>query len=70
MKAWGPKNDLLNKRFSLPIIYLLSQKNDVSKSVADYYNDDIVTILDHKEAENELTNGGAIRYALTVKKCL
>lgn len=67
LKAWGPKNDLLNKRYSLPIIYLLSQKNDVSKSVVDYYNDDIVTILDHKEVENELTNGGAIRYAVTVK---
>lgn len=26
LKTWGPKNDLLNKRYSLPIIYLLSQK--------------------------------------------
>ena len=67
LKAWGPKNDLLNKRFSLPIIYLLSQQNDISKSVANYYNDDIVTVLDNNETENELTNGGAIRYAVTVK---
>ncbi|WP_155593247.1 polyprenyl synthetase family protein [Lysinibacillus cavernae] len=67
LKAWGPKNDLLNKRYSLPIIYLLSQKNDVSKSVASYYNDDIVTILDNNATENELTNGGAIRYAITMK---
>lgn len=67
LKAWGPKNDLLNKRYSLPIIYLLSKKNDVSKSVASYYNDDIVTVLDNNATENELTNGGAIRYAITIK---
>lgn len=67
LKVWGPKNDLLNKRYSLPIIYLLSKKNDVSKSVASYYNDDIVTVLDNKTTENELTNGGAIRYAITMK---
>ncbi|MEA0552630.1 polyprenyl synthetase family protein [Lysinibacillus irui] len=67
LKVWGPKNDLLNKRYSLPIIYLLSKKNDVSNSVASYYNDDIVTVLDNKATENELTNGGAIRYAITIK---
>ncbi|QSB11266.1 polyprenyl synthetase family protein [Lysinibacillus fusiformis] len=67
LKAWGPKNDLLNKRYSLPIIYLLSQKNDVSKSVSSYYNNDIVTDLDNNATEDELTNGGAIRYAITIK---
>jgi len=58
LKVWGPKNDLLNKRYSLPIIYLLSQKNDVSKSVSSYYNDDIVTDLDNNATEDALTNGG------------
>lgn len=67
LKTWGPKNDLLNKRYSLPIIYLLAQKNDVSKSIVNYYNDDIVAILDNNATENELTNGGAIRYAITIK---
>ncbi|MFJ6208996.1 polyprenyl synthetase family protein [Lysinibacillus sp. NPDC092081] len=67
LKTWGPKNDLLNKRYSLPIIYLLSQKNDVSKSVVSYYNDDIDAFLDNNAMENELTNGGAIRYAITMK---
>ncbi|MFJ7733924.1 polyprenyl synthetase family protein [Lysinibacillus sp. NPDC097231] len=67
LKTWGPKNDLLNKRYSLPIIYLLSQKNEVSKSVTNYYNDDIVAFLDNIATENELTNGGAIRYAITIK---
>ncbi|KOY80415.1 polyprenyl synthetase family protein [Lysinibacillus macroides] len=67
LKSWGPKNDLLNKRYSLPIIYLLSQKNDISKSVVNYYNDNIVTVLDNNSIENELKNGGAIRYAITIK---
>lgn len=67
LKTWGSKNDLLNKRYSLPIIYLLSQKNDVSKSVISYYNDDIDAFLDNNATENELTNGGAIRYAITIK---
>ncbi|MGE7913435.1 polyprenyl synthetase family protein [Lysinibacillus xylanilyticus] len=67
LKTWGPKNDLLNKRYSLPIIYLLSQKNDVSKAVINYYNGDIDALLDNNATENELTNGGAIRYAITIK---
>jgi competence protein ComQ len=67
LKAWGPKNDLLNKRYSLPIIYLLSQKNDVSKAVINYYNGDIDAFLDNNATENKLTNGGAIRYAITIK---
>ncbi|MEQ6354658.1 polyprenyl synthetase family protein [Lysinibacillus sp. M3] len=67
LKTWGSKNDLLNKRYSLPIIYLLSQKNDVSKSVISYYNDNIDAFLDNNATKNELTNGGAIRYAITIK---
>jgi competence protein ComQ len=67
LKTWGPKNDLLNKRYSLPIIYLLSQEKDVSKSVINYYNDDMDAFLDNNATENELTNGGAIRYAITMK---
>ncbi|MFY0519195.1 polyprenyl synthetase family protein [Lysinibacillus sp. UGB7] len=67
LKTWGPKNDLLNKRYSLPIIYLMSQKNDVSKSVVNYYNNDIVSFLDNNATKNELTNGGAIRYTITIK---
>lgn len=51
----------------MPIIYLLSQKNDVSKSVISYYNDNIDAFLDNNATENELTNGGAIRYAITIK---
>ncbi|WP_409367164.1 polyprenyl synthetase family protein [Lysinibacillus sp. 38-6] len=67
LKTWGPKNDLLNKKYSLPIIYLLAQKNSISKSVINYYNGDIVTLMDKNVIRDELTNGGAIRYAITIK---
>ncbi|WP_107948791.1 polyprenyl synthetase family protein [Lysinibacillus parviboronicapiens] len=67
LKTWGRKNDLLNKKYSLPIIYLLSKENNVSKSVRNYYNGDIVTILDNNAIEKELTAGGAIRYAMSIK---
>lgn len=67
LKTWGSKNDLLNKKYSLPIIYLMSQNNSVSKYVINYYNKDIVTFLDKNAIENELQNGGAIRYAITIK---
>ncbi|MGE7842933.1 polyprenyl synthetase family protein [Lysinibacillus sp. NPDC093712] len=67
LKTWGPKNDLLNRKYSLPIIYLMAQKNSVSKSVINYYNKDIVTFLDNNVTELELTNSGAIRYAVAIK---
>ncbi|MGE7091391.1 polyprenyl synthetase family protein [Lysinibacillus sp. NPDC048646] len=67
LKTWGRKNDLLNKKYSLPIIYLLSKENNVSKSVMNYYNGDIVTHLDNNALEKELTTGGAIRYAMSIK---
>jgi len=67
LKTWGPKNDLLNRKYSLPIIYLMAQKNSVSKSVINYYNKDIVTFLDNIVTEHELTNSGAIRYAVAIK---
>ena len=67
LKTWGPKNDLVNKKYSLPIIYLLAQKNSISNSVINYYNGDIVTLMDKNVIRDELTNGGAIRYAITIK---
>lgn len=45
----------------------MSQNNSVSKYVINYYNKDIVTFLDKNAIENELKNGGAIRYAITMK---
>lgn len=67
LKKWDSKNDLLNKKYTLPIIFLLSTENSVSNSVKEYYNVDIVTFLDNYAIKQELTNSGAIRYALAVK---
>ncbi|MFJ7950997.1 polyprenyl synthetase family protein [Lysinibacillus sp. NPDC096418] len=67
LKKWDSKNDLLNKKYTLPIIFLLSTENSVSNSVKEYYNVDIVTFLDNYAIKKELTDGGAIRYALAIK---
>ena len=67
LKKWDSKNDLLNKKYTLPIIFLFSTENDVSKSVQDYYNKNTVTFLDNNAIEKELASGGAIRYAIAVK---
>ncbi|KOS66973.1 transcriptional regulator [Lysinibacillus contaminans] len=67
LKKWDRKNDLLNKKYTLPIIFLLLTENSVSKSVKDYYNEDIVTFMDNFVIERELTSSGAIRYALALK---
>lgn len=67
LKTWGRKNDLLNRKYSLPIIYLLITENSVSKSIKDYYNKDIVTFMDNYVIERELLNSGAIRYAIAIK---
>ena len=67
LKKWDSKNDLLNKKYTLPIIFLLSIENGVSKSVQDYYNKDIVTFLDNNATKKELTSSGAIRYAIAIK---
>lgn len=70
LKKWDSKNDLLNRKYTLPVIFLFSTNNDVSKSVKEYYNVDIVTFLDNYAIEKELTNGGAIRYAMAIKNVL
>lgn len=67
LKRWEEKNDLLNKKYTLPIIYLLNSENDVSKSITNYYNDNIIEYLDKNAIKEELVNGGAIRYALAIK---
>lgn len=67
LKEWNGKNDLLSRKYSLPIIFLFSTENDVSKAVKKYYNEDIVTFLDNYAIKEELTSGGSIRYAIAIK---
>lgn len=67
LKEWNLKNDLLNRKYSLPIIYLFSLENDISSNLKKYYNNDEGTILSKTIMSKVLTNSGAIRYALAIK---
>ncbi|MFF2796290.1 polyprenyl synthetase family protein [Lysinibacillus xylanilyticus] len=59
------KNDLLNKKFSLPIIFLFEQ-NVYSKTLTDYYSG-TTTYLDKQIFKEALMNTGAIHYAVALK---
>lgn len=71
IKAWNHKNDLLNKKYSLPIIYYLNIQDEEAQLVRDYYQnkiskDDILVV---KESLNKkLIETGAITYAEVIKK--
>ncbi|WP_238600637.1 polyprenyl synthetase family protein [Metasolibacillus meyeri] len=66
LKTWGKKNDLLNRRFSLPIIYLFEQPAEYADILKEYYNGTIAEI-DTAYFKEALLESGAIRYALAIK---
>ncbi|MEO4052052.1 polyprenyl synthetase family protein [Solibacillus sp. CAU 1738] len=66
LKVWNNKNDLLNKKFSLPIIYLLSLQNDTSIEIKKYYKN-MTRELSQYNINSNLLNSGAIHYALAIK---
>ncbi|PIC64711.1 hypothetical protein CSV79_04945 [Sporosarcina sp. P13] len=41
IKTWNEKNDLLNKKFSLPILYLLNYKDKDLSFIHKYYSDQV-----------------------------
>lgn len=68
LKVWSKKNDLLQKKFSLPIIYFLSLDNEISDNIKNYYySDKELKTSDFPLIKEELINSGAIRYALVIK---
>ncbi|WP_431027178.1 polyprenyl synthetase family protein [Lysinibacillus sp. LZ02] len=67
LKEWDCKNDLLNRKYSLPIIYLFSLTNDISEEIKKYYAHQEEIILAKPNIIEALTNSGAIRYALAIK---
>ncbi|MGE7911388.1 polyprenyl synthetase family protein [Lysinibacillus xylanilyticus] len=66
LNIWNKKNDLLNKKFSLPIIFLFEQSEEHSKILTDYYSG-ATTYLDNQIIEEALMNTGAIHYAIALK---
>lgn len=64
---WSSKNDLLNRKYSLPIIYLLSQNDENSVKIKKYYNKEAgINILDKPTLENVLLSKASI-YILAIK---
>lgn len=71
IKTWNEKNDLINKKFSLPIIYLLNYKDDELKLIHDYYNNKIEKneiIKNHQLISKKFVMTGAITYTEVIKK--
>lgn len=66
LKDLNYRNDLVNKKYSLPIIYLFASDTNDSLKLKEYF-DDKRPILDISTLQNSLVNSGAIRYALTIK---
>lgn len=73
IKVWDEKNDLINKKFSLPIIYLLNYKDEELKFIHDYYEND--KKIDKKEIiknqgmiSSKFIETGAIAYVEVIKK--
>lgn len=60
------KNDLINKKYSLPIIFLLYNETLISEDLKKYYKS-FDAILDIHTIKKELVNSGAIRYAVAIK---
>lgn len=66
LKIWSKKNDLLNKKFSLPIIYLFEHSKEHSEILTDYYTG-VTNHLDKRIFEIAFVSTGAIQYALALK---
>lgn len=66
LNIWNKKNDLLNKKFSIHIIFLFEQSEEYSKILTDYYSG-TTAYLDNQIFEDALMNNGAIHYTVALK---
>lgn len=71
IKVWDESNDLINKKFSLPIIYLLNYMDGELNFIREYYSDNLdkTEIIKHKELiSKKFIVTGAIAYTEVIKK--
>lgn len=71
LKTWNDKNDLINKKFSLPIIYLLNYIDEELNFIHDYYNNKVEKseIIKNQELiSKKFLKTGAITYTEVIKK--
>ncbi|NMH72011.1 transcriptional regulator [Bacillus sp. RO2] len=64
LKCWGKKNDILNRKFTLPVIFLLALENEISRQIRQFYEKENSISLDRDKVQHALTESGSIRYAL------
>lgn len=67
LKEWNHNNDLLNKKYSLPIIYIFSLQIGTSKELEVYYNNNDPLRPSVESLAEKLESTGAISYALAIK---
>lgn len=71
VRSWDRKNDLLNKKYTLPTIYLLNFEDEEANAIRNYYNNqlNVKWVLNNKEKiGRKLVDSGAIIYAKVIKK--
>lgn len=71
ISEWNDKNDLLNKKFTLPIIYLLNHPDEELQFIRDYYNHQLsaTEIMQNQEfISKKLVETGAITYTEVIRK--
>jgi len=71
IKEWDTKNDILNKKYSLPIIYFLNSQDNSASLVQDYYQNKVqqeIIIQNKTEISRKMIETGAIIYTEVIKK--
>lgn len=71
LSSWEGKNDLLNKKISLPIIYLLGYKGNGVEMIISYYNGSIEKdelIRNQEQVTKIIEQSGALLYTEITKK--
>ena len=71
IKIWNQKNDLLNKKYSLPIIYLMNCEDEKAQMIRDYYQNKVnkEDIIKNQESIHKMFfETGAIAYTEVIKK--
>lgn len=71
LTTWEDKNDLVNKKYTLPIIYLLNHADQKFQTIRDYYDGkmNVSEILSKQQwIAQDIKESGAITYTEVVKR--
>lgn len=71
LTTWEGKNDLLNKRLSLPVIYLLGYKGNGAEIISGYYNGSVEKeelLRNQKMIRKTIVESGTLLYTEIIKR--